>query len=826
VSVNDFALPDTGERLSARECDILRWIAAGWSNDDIAKQMVVSVNTVRWHNKQIYSKLGVHSRTLAIARAVELGLVGDGAPAATVAPIVRLPVMMTPFIGRQIELNALAERLDQSTCHLLTIVGPGGIGKTRLAVETSARRSSLYPDGVYFVPLAPLSAAEYVTTTLAGVLDITLHATSDPEELVLRTLADKKMLLVLDNFEHILDAAPLLSRIVNAAPGVHLLITSRERLNLHAEWLFELGGLETASDLLPYEDLEAVQLMSSCIWRLRSDFQPDRNDQATMARICQLLDGIPLGIELTSAWSRVLSLPEIIREIEQSFDFVSTTMIDVPPRHRSLRAVFEHSWATLSNHERDVLKRLSVFNGGFTREAAEAVTGASLDTLTGLIDKSLLHHEQTGRCTMHEMVRQYAASHLEADHAEAEAIRDQHCRFYAHFIDQQLPDLKSGDLARAMRDINADVDNVRAAMRRIVAQHNWSLYMQASESLGFFQLFSGLYHEGLEYHSHAVSVILNEEPDQADPAVRLALAANRVGVGWYNFFGGNLRAARSEMDQALLTFRELGSSHQIAHCLHAVAQIAGRQGQYDRALMAAAEGLEFAEQSGDAWVELSLMIDLAGAYLSLGRYDEARHWIEQARPLPGAAEGAWGHSYLTWNASLLAFDTGQTSRAVDLAQAMLETTQDRLHQTLARTLLARIALDGGDISRARDLYHQVRRAAIEMGDGWNEIAGLTGLGLIALSEGDLEDARETLHDALRLAREKDLYELQLRTLVAAADWMAQRGQIETAAEVLRLIIQHPAAWASTRADAERVLFTLKQPLTPALEQRIRPSFSM
>jgi DNA-binding CsgD family transcriptional regulator len=235
-SVNDFVLPNTGERLSARECDILRWIAAGWSNEDIAKQMVVSVNTVRWHNKQIYGKLGVHSRTLAIARAVELGLVGDGALAITVAPIVRLPAMMTPFIGRQMELNALAERLDQSTCHLLTIVGSGGIGKTRLAVEAAARRSRLYPDGVYFVPLAPLSAAEYVTTTLAGVLDITLRAASDPEELVLRTLADKQMLLVLDNFEHILDAAPLLARIVNAAPGVRLLITSRERLNLHAEW--------------------------------------------------------------------------------------------------------------------------------------------------------------------------------------------------------------------------------------------------------------------------------------------------------------------------------------------------------------------------------------------------------------------------------------------------------------------------------------------------------------------------------------------------------------------------------------------------------------
>ena len=405
----------------------------------LSAKRTAALQQVRACQRILQAELGVEPGP-AIEKAYleiqEGGRVPASTPSTTPQPEVRkhnLPSLPTPFVGRQQTLARLDAYLRDPTCRLVTLVGPGGIGKTRLAIEAAGRQIDAF-DGVFFVALDSLHSPQAVLPAIAGALGLAPGQDQELQPQLLAYLRHKRVLLVLDNFEHLLSGAGILARVLEEAPGTQILATSRTRLNLQGEQLFAVEGMaypDSPPDPVPalgkgldggMAPYSAVQLFLASARRAEPGFALTPDNLGDIVAICRLVDGLPLGILLASAWVPVLSPGQIAAEIRQGLGFLETDLRDLPERHRSLGAVFRHSWDLLTTHEQEVLEALSVFQGGFDRPAAGRVAGASLRDLKRLVDSSLLQRCAAGRYDMHPLLQRYAAGRLRQASGESREL--------------------------------------------------------------------------------------------------------------------------------------------------------------------------------------------------------------------------------------------------------------------------------------------------------------------------------------------------------------------------------------------------------------------
>lgn len=420
------------------------------------------------------------------------------------SPPHNLPAQLAPLIGRDREKQELLQLLANPAVRLITLLGAGGIGKTHLALAVAATQLTYFPDGVYFVDLAPLSSPTTIITAIAEAIKLSLTTGSDPQQQLCFHLRSKQLLLLLDNFEHLLAGVHMLVGLLQAAPGLQMVVTSRTRLHLQSEQLFPLDGLAFPQDdqAAPaiLADYGAVKLFLQQARRARRRYEPAAAEWPAIVRICRLLQGMPLGILLAAAWLEFYTPAEVAQQISQNLSFLESDWRDMPARHRSMRAVFDQSWRLLSERERTIFAQLAIFRGGFTFAAVQSVTQATARELMGLLDRSLVRHSQginaEGRFELHELVRQFAAEKLEKDARGAEAARDRHAAFFAAFVQQQHADMGKPQQAVALAAVDSEIENVRAAWDWGVAQGRVEWLQQALAGLDQYYRVRGWIKEG------------------------------------------------------------------------------------------------------------------------------------------------------------------------------------------------------------------------------------------------------------------------------------------------------------------------------------------
>jgi DNA-binding SARP family transcriptional activator/predicted ATPase len=481
----------------------------------------------------------------------------------------QFPVYLTPFVGRQAELALLAQRIHSGAYRLITLAGAGGMGKTRLAVEAAQQQSAHFPDGVYFVPCVAVPEAAALFDALAAALGITFRADGrTPTVQVLDWLRPRRALLLIDNFEHLLPAAPRLLELLAAAPQVVLLTTCREPLGVQAEDVVTVTGLPVpeAEQMAAAGDFPAVRLFADRAYRVDKQFHLTPGNVADVVRICRLVAGQPLALELAAAHTATRSCAAIAAAIAADLDFLSAELPDLPARHRSLRAVFEQSWQALTPQEQSCFSRLSVFSDPFSSEAAEAVAGAPPGILWRLSRLHLLNrHNDFERYTVHDLLRSFAASRLAESLPDAAVLHRRHAEHFLTWVSRQEAILAGIQPMRSAETIQASLDDVRAAWLRASAAQAVDLLQRAQPVWGAFYALRGMYSEGERLYT-ATLAQLGAEAE----GLRGQLLAR---LGSFLERQGRLEAARSRLQEGLAIAQRCQDYQTVGFVCHTLARV-------------------------------------------------------------------------------------------------------------------------------------------------------------------------------------------------------------------------------------------------------------
>lgn len=737
------------------------------------------------------------------------------------------PRQLTTFIGRQQEIAKLTLLLNNPTCRLLTLVGPGGVGKTRLAIQAATQITDDFPHGVFFVPLQSIQSADLLLSAVADALDVPLTGQAEPIVQLLHYLRKKEMLLLLDNFEQLLDEGgrEVLLHILEAAPKLKLLITSREALNLQEEWLYPVAGLAVpaGAHLEDWADHDAVKLLVERIGRVRRDFSLETEAEG-MVRLCQLVEGMPLAIELAATWTKTLTCAEVADEIQYSLDFLSTTLHDMPERHRSMEVVFNQAWQRLTPEEQQVLRRLSVFRGGFRRAAAKAVAGATLPVLTTLVDKSLLRWELDGRrYQVHELLRQYAEHQLTQAGDALTHSRDLHARYYTAFLGDRFDDLTGARQGAALAEIGAELGNVRAAWQWAVSQYYSADLGYAAMGLHTFYQYRGLFREGVE--TFAVAVMAVEEAPPS-PERDQALASLLNCAGWFEMRFGRLEEATHMQEKALSLYEALNlmpAPGQGTDPLTALSLLAATRGDYEQAMTFGQQAWQRAANRSDRKNMAFASHGLAGAALAQGNYETALQHAQKALALAETAGNRWFMAQVYSQLGQINQARGNLAAAGDYYQAgyiLKEELDDPEGMALTLNYLGEIALTQGAFQQAANLYRQSLNIYQKIGDRGGLLRALQGLGIAVHRLGHEPGARGYLHRALQIASEAQIVPLILSVLVGIGAYFIESGAQEQGVATLTFVQQHPTSDQMTKDKVEQLLKDYQNMyLSPTLIER-------
>ncbi len=604
-------------------------------------QVLVSASTASLlepSNSVLLVDLGLHrlKDLSAPERIYQLG--EDEFPPLNTLYQTNLPVPATPFLGREHELAQVQELLSREDIRLLTLTGPGGTGKTRLGLQAAAAASERYPDGVFWVPLAPLRDPELVLEQAAQALGA--------KDGLAEHVSAKQLLLLLDNFEHLIEAADDLAELLASCPNLHLFVTSRELLRLPAEQAYPVPPLEPA---------DASELFVARARAVKPDFEPDE----AVPELCARLEQLPLALELAAARVRMLSPEQLLERLSGRLDLLKAGRA-VDARQQTLRATIEWSHDLLDADEQRLFARLAVFAGGCTLESAEDVCGAELDTLQSLVDKSLIRVREGERFWMLETIREYATERLEAS-GEGDHLRRRHADYFLALAEEAAPNTRMYS-AEWIERLEHEHDNLRAALDYLAASGESELVLQLAGALSDFWHHGGHVAEGRHRLESALAV-------EERPTAARARALN--GAAFMVYGSGDAAAAKSIAERALALYRQLGDMRGAAEALNALCVACIEEGDFERAQQFGEESLDLFVQVGDDEFAAAATRTLAYTYYSRGDIERARTLHEEnlhrarARGFKGTEAGTLG------SLAIIAVDQGRVEDAFALVKENL-----------------------------------------------------------------------------------------------------------------------------------------------------------
>ncbi len=741
-----------------------------------------------------------------------------------------LPLQNTTFIGREQELTQIATHLETSPTRLLTLLGPGGMGKTRLALQAAANAIEKFNHGVFFVNFAAVNEESLVVSTIADALKFNFYAGKDLKDQLLDYLSEKQMLLVIDNMEHLMGTTPILDDILQHATKIQILATSRERLNLSQETLLPLEGLSVSGSS---ENSTATLLFIERAQQIDTSFLPTDDDLAHIEKICELVGGTPLGIELSAAWVRMLSCEDIVEEIEQELDFLVSSQQNVVDRHRSMRAVFEYSWKLLTEEQRDILKKLSVFKGSWDKNAAKQVAGASLQGLSQLLDKSLLRRSTGNRFFVQEMLRYYAQEKLTADDLQHQTANASHCQYFIELLKAQAIEMKGMNQAEALETIKTDLGNIRAAWNWALENEQVEILDQSLDGLSLYHEKRGQFETGKMVFEQAMK--LNLTPSDIAPEMQQHIKGRlRARYGFFLYRIGHYKIAQMAIDQALAVAETLEDAAESAYCLNWLGMVhlslgkasmareqlersleirrdlndtlgiaaslnnlgglAYASGDFTQSKTLFSESLAIYKMEGDLWSTSVCLSNLGEISRVLGDYADAEAFGRESLELRESFDDRWGIATSFNNLGILAHNKSEWTDAKQLYLKSMELREelgDRWGVSNSQLNLGMVSFQEGNLPEAKSFFEKSLKIRSGLGERQGVATCLAELGHVALKLKSGNEAKQYFQDALSLSIEIEAYPIALQSLLGVA-MLWHEDQPGESAKLLNYLNQHPA----------------------------------
>lgn len=694
-----------------------------------------------------------------------------------------LPLQNTTFIGRETELEEIAAHFETSRTRLLTLLGPGGMGKTRLALQAAANAIETFPHGVFFVHLAPVESESLVISAIADAFKLSFYPGKDPKEQLLNYLGGKEMLLVIDNMEHLMNTANLLDDILQHAPQLKLLATSRERLNLAEETLMMIEGLSSPPSVNGSgtdAQNSAVQLFVERARQVDAGFALDEDNAPHIRHICELVGGLPLGIELASAWVRMLSCEEIAQEISQEMDFLASNQRNLEDRHRSLRAAFEYSWKLLTPEEQNIFKNLSVLRGSWDKNAAQKISNATLMDLSQLLDKSLIRKTSGSRFFIQEMLRYYGYEKLQEDLAQFEAVNLTHAQHFMAQLQQQSQALRGPQQPKALETVANDLNNISAAWDWAAAEGQWELLEQGLEGLCLYYEKRGQFENGKTDCQHALTSTpaLGMVDEDTQKRIRSKLL-NRCGFFLYRLndhFG-----ARAALNEALSLAEDQDNVAEKAYSLNYLGLLEIHAGQRELAQQCLEQSLDLRRNINDPNGIVASLNNLGSLAHISGQFEAARQWFSESLSISKLQGDPGSTAACLSNLGEIERLTGNMDMAKQYANeglALRESLQDRWGIATSYNNLGILAHTQSDWEVASEMYAKSYQIYADMGERQGMSTTLLNLGVVAFRQGALSLAKEQLEKSLEIRR-------GLGAPRGVASCLSELGEVELALDNLQ-----------------------------------------
>ncbi len=670
-----------------------------------------------------------------------------------------LPSHLTPFIGRRTERAEIRQLLEQSDARLITIIGLGGIGKSRLALKVAEEVMALFPEGVYFIRLADLTSVDQLEPSIATAVGLESYPGDSVAVSLVDYVAGQRMLWILDNFEHLLDGAERVTEWLADMPYLHIIVTSREMLYLRGETLFPLDGLSFS----PPENgvtSDAAELFVQSARRTDPAFRVVESQETAIDEICRLVRGMPLALDLAASWVTVLTPTEICDEIRQNLDLLEAQQMNIPARHRSIRAIFDSTWGRLHETEQETLLRLVVFRGGFTRSAAQQVAGASLRMLNPLLSKSLIYRIGQ-RYAIHELFQQYLIEKLQADPDFMGQFETIHCQYFAGYLMEHESEIVGGMPQVALEDF----ENIQQAWRVALAHRDFETMNRLREGLWALLDARSWLQEGVNTFRSAVQVLEGQTEGKAGINHGRCLAL----YGYFLGRTGQREAGYKMSRQGVSLLAELDAHDVYILSAGLLAELASTDAQRLEARQLIEVNAPLLDEDSISRID-SVIWRYAKLLNDMGHEDQAEDVLKK---LPEQAQGGIrprGQANLDWQQGQMHQHRGQHAQA---------------HERLLKSLREYQALN------------------YEQGIAWAQAS----LGNNALQMGLLNDAFSYFLDALDTAENANLPLLALDTLVGLSEILSKSNHPREAFMILGFVLHQRTLAPETRVKAQTLLDT-------------------